>query len=148
PVNLKMLPGTMQRLAQLYDELRFLDSTESYQADRDLPHLGTVTIALRANGRERQASFNYTTHKVCMRLLELYRAIENQERRLVEIGLARQYSPLDLPRQLKTLEGELQRNRIAEPTKMLPLLSEIALDDTLPLIARNAAERMVKQIKH
>jgi hypothetical protein len=148
PIKLKLLPGTMQHLAQLYDELRFLESTESYQADKQLPHLGTITIALRANGRERETSFNYTTHRACLRLVDLYRAIENQERRLVEIRLARQYSPLDLPRQLKNLEGELQRNRIAEPTQMLPLLSEIALDDSLPLIARNAAQRMAKQIKH
>jgi hypothetical protein len=66
---------------------------------------------------------------------------------LTELKFARQYSHLDLPKQLKNLEGELKRDKIAEPEQVLPILSEIALDDSLPLIARNSAEKLIKQIK-
>jgi hypothetical protein len=147
PVKLKLLPGTIYRLGELFNELRFLDTTESYQAEKQLPHLGTVTLGMKADQRSRETSFNYTSNRAALRLVELFRAIENQERRLIELTLARQYSPLDLPKQLKNLEDDLKRNRIAEPSQMLPLLTEIALDDSLPLIARNNAEKLAKQIK-
>jgi hypothetical protein len=146
-VKLKLQPSTMQRLGELFNSIRLLDGSDSYQADKQLPHLGTVTLGMKVGGQGREASFNYTNNKMALKLVELFRAIENQERKLMELTLARRYSPLDLPRQLKNLESELKRDRIAEPSQFLPLLSEIALDDSLPLIARNSAEKLATQIK-
>jgi hypothetical protein len=103
---------------------------------------------MRIGERHREASFNYSENRQIMKLVELFRAIDNQQRRVMEIKLARQFTPLDLPRQLKNLEEELRRERIAEPTQLLPLLSEISLDDGLPLIARDAAAKLAKQIQH
>jgi hypothetical protein len=146
-LELKLKPATIQRLADHYNELKFLESSETYQTDKPLPNMGTITLGLKADGREREASFNYSTNRAAMRLVELYRAIENQQRRLVDMRLARQFTPLDLPRQLKLLEADIKKDKIAEPEAMLPLLTEITLDDSLPLIARNAAEKLAKQIK-
>ncbi|MBL8148681.1 MAG: hypothetical protein JNN15_02010 [Blastocatellia bacterium] len=145
--SLKLLPSTVRRLQGLFNDLKFLESTDSYQSDKSLPHLGTVTLVMKANGREREINFNYTSNRSLMQIVELFRGIENQQRRLTELKFARQYSHLDLPKQLKNLEGELKRDKIAEPEQVLPILSEIALDDSLPLIARNSAEKLIKQIK-
>src|SRR5262249_27207658 len=134
-IDFKLLPATMRRLAEQFDEIHFLDGGgESYQADKQLPHLGTITLGMRAEGREKNTSFNYSNNRTVMKLVDLFRAIENQQRRQVELRLARQFSPLDLPRQLKIIEDEMKRGRIAEPEQMLPLLSEISMDDSLPLI--------------
>ena len=144
---IKLLPDTINRLQRLYDELRFLDTIDNYQANAQLANLGTTTLFLKQGERSRSASFNYTDNRNAMQLTALFRAIENQYRRVEEIKLARQFSPLDLPKQLKNLEEELKRNRIAEPTQIVALLSDISLDDNAPLIARNAAGKLITMIK-
>jgi hypothetical protein len=143
----KLLPETVNRLQSLYDELRFLDTLDNYQANAQLTNLGTTTIFLKQGERSRSASFNYTDNRSAMQLAALFRAIENQYRRTEEIKLSRQFSPLDLPKQLKNLEEELKRNRIAEPIQLVPLLSDISVDDSAPLIARNAATKLITMIK-
>ncbi|MEW6733576.1 MAG: hypothetical protein AB1489_19765 [Acidobacteriota bacterium] len=147
-IKMKLLPATVGRLGELFETLRFLDSNESYQTDKQFPHLGTITLGLRAQGRAREVHFNYTENRTASQLVELFRAIENQQRRYEDMTLARRHTPLDLPRQLKNLEAELKKDRLAEPSQFLPLLKEITLDDSLPLIARNAADRLAKQIEH
>ncbi|MBI4850660.1 MAG: hypothetical protein HY819_02420 [Acidobacteria bacterium] len=144
---IKLQPDTINRLQSLYDGLRFLDSIDSYQSNAQLANLGTTTIFLKQGERSRSASFNYTNNPTAMQLAALFRAIENQYRRVEEIKLARQFSPLDLPKLLKNLEEELKRNRIAEPMQIVPLLSDISVDDSAPLIARNAAGKLATMIK-
>jgi hypothetical protein len=144
---IKLLPNTINRLQSLYDELRFLDSLDNYQANAQLANLGTTTLFLKQGERSRSASFNYTNNRSAMQLTALFRAIENQYRRVEEIKLARQFSPLDLPKHLKNLEEELKRSRIAEPIQIVPILSDISVDDNAPLIARNAAGKLIKMIK-
>lgn len=144
---IKLLPETISRLQSLYDELRFLDSLDNYQANAKLTNLGTTTLFLKQGERSRSASFNYTDNRSAMQITSLFRAIENQYRRTEELKLSRQFSPLDLPKHLKNLQEELKRNRIAEPSQMVPLLSDLSVDDSAPLIARNAAEKLIKMIK-
>lgn len=144
---IKLLPETIKRLQTLYDELRFLDSLDNYQANAKLTNLGTTTLFLKQGERSRSASFNYTDNRSAMQLTALFRAIENQYRRTEEIKLSRQFSPLDLPKHLKNLEEELKRNRIVEPSQIVPLLSDISVDDSAPLIARNAAGKLITMIK-
>lgn len=142
-----LLPATLQRMQSLYDAVHFLDTLDSYQANANLPNLGKVTLALKDGEKGRETSFNYTDNKSVQKLVELFRAIELQQRRIADLKLARQFTPLDLPRQLKSLEEDLKREKIAEPTQMVPILSDIAVDDSLPLIARNAAQKLANNIK-
>jgi 7,8-dihydro-6-hydroxymethylpterin-pyrophosphokinase len=146
-LSIKLSTPTIQKLQSLYDELRFLDSTDNYQSSAQLSNLGTTTLALKQGERNRSASFSYTTNASARELAAFYRAIENQYRRVEELKLARQFTPLDLPKQLKNLEEELKRNRIAEPLQLVTTLSDISIDDNAPLIARNLAGKLVSQIK-
>lgn len=146
-LQLQVLPKTIETLQSLYTEIRFLDSTDSYQTNNNFQNLGTTTIGLKMGKRERQASFNYTSNRGVMRLTDLFRAFQNQQLNVIDIRLARQFTPLDLPKQLKLLEENVKKERIAEPSQLLPLLGEIAQDDGVPLIARNAATRLIMQIK-
>jgi hypothetical protein len=66
---------------------------------------------------------------------------------LFDIDNAQRYQPLDLPKQIETLESELRLMRITEPEKLLSVLNEISSDDTQPLIARNHAKRIIESIK-
>lgn len=145
--GLSLSQSAMQRFHEIVSEMNFLDSVESYDVGKNLEHMGTTTIRISAAGREREVTFHYTSHRSMLRLVELFKAVENQHYRTNDLRFARQYSQLDLPRHLKVLEGDLKSRKIAEPAQLLPLLEEISLDDTLPLIARNSATKIAAQIR-
>ncbi len=145
--ELSLSQAAIQRFHSLISELNFLDSAENYNMGKNLEHMGTTTIRVTAASKEREVVFHYTSHKLMLRLVELFKAVENQHYRTSDLKFARQYSQLDLPKYLKILEGDLKSRKIAEPTQLLPLLEEISLDDTVPLIARNSAARIATQIK-
>jgi hypothetical protein len=146
-LKVKLLPETVFRIRALYDRAGFLDSSEEYQAKKDFSHLGWMTIREGNGKRERQVRFNYTTNEPMKELAELFRSIATQEIHLFDIDTAQQYQPLDLPRQLDWLESDLRLGNIAEPERLVRVLGDIAGVDTLPLIARNQANRIIKSIK-
>jgi hypothetical protein len=137
---------TLNRLKNLFDSVNFLNSQESYQANRDLANLGRITLQLEQGERHRRTSFNFTNNQMVMQIVTLFRGLETQQRRVTELTNARQFAPLDLPRLLKAVEEDLKRGRIAEPTQLSTLIDEIAKDDTLPLIARNLAQKILKNL--
>ncbi|MEN3333431.1 MAG: hypothetical protein V7641_2796 [Blastocatellia bacterium] len=143
----KLMPATMARIRQLFDTTRFLDSSDTYQADKDFSHLGWVTLLARQNGRERKVRFNYTQQPQISELADIFRGIATEEMHLFDIETSEQFQPLDLPRLLDAIENDLRLQRITEPERLLAKLQEVAVNPTQPLIARNHATRMVSDIK-
>jgi hypothetical protein len=145
--ELKISAALLAQVRALFNELRFLDSAEDYQYKKDFSHLGRVTISQTRQGRTRTATFNYTDHQTMSRLVELFRNIATQETRVFEIEVVRATDPISTPAQLRLLESELRSKHIADPQRLMPLLQEIKMDESVPLIARNHAERLLQAIK-
>ncbi len=144
---IRLSPLAMQRIKTAYDSLNFLDSTDSYQHARDFSHLGTARFTLTRGERSRTAEFNWTDNKNAKALADEYRKIGNEYIWRFEIDLARQTQPLDTPRLMTRLDSLLRRNEISDPAAIIPFLTELENDERLPLIARNHATRMAKQIE-
>src|SRR5260370_33906782 len=106
-----------------------------------------MTISVNQGGKERTVRFNYPDNRDMSQLSEIFRAISTQAITLFDIDLSIQHQPLDLPRMLESVENELHLERLAEPDQLIPTLRDIAQDDTLPLIARNHATRMISSIQ-
>ena len=145
--KVRLLPSTLSKIAELIARTSFLTSDEDYQSKRDFSHLGWMTISVNQGGKERTVRFNYTEKQDIGELSEIFRAIANQAIMLFDIDLSIQHQPLDLPRMLDTLENELHLERYAEPDQLISTLRDIAQDDTLPLIARNHATRLITSIQ-
>lgn len=145
--KVKLLMSTGARIRWLLDTTQFLSSEENYQDKRDFSHLGWHEIWQREGGRERNARFNYTTNLRVKELTDIYLGIANQEIDLFSLETAIQFQPLDVPRLLEMLENDLKLERIAEPESLLKPLQDIQIDETMALIARNHARRMVQDIK-
>lgn len=143
-VNLQ--PGTIARIRQLYELSDFLGNETSYQDKRDMSHLGWITIGAKRGERERKVRYNYTTNPHIKELQDIFLGIAWQEIALFDIDNAERYQPLDLPKKLEILENDLNLERIAEPTRVLAPLKEIAVDESQPLIARNHAKRIIEAI--
>ena len=146
-LKVKLLSETLARIRQLYSDSQFLGSSEDYQSKKDFSHLGWITLFASEGERQRKARFNYTHNGLINELALIFRAISTQEMHLFDIETATQYQPLDLPRQLEGLENDLRLHNIAEPDRLLGPLRDLAGNDSLPLIARNHAGRIITSIE-
>ena len=147
-LKLKLLPATVSRIRDLYQTAGFLGSDTDYQDKKhSFPHMGWMTLGARKGAEERKARFNYTTNGEIKELAEIFRGIATQEIALFDIDNAERYQPLDLPKQLESLDRALELGQITEPERLLIVLNEIAGNDTQALIARNQAKTLVESIK-
>ncbi len=145
PIQLSAV--TMQKLKGWWDALNFLDSTEDYQSVRQYGHLGTIKLRLKRDKRERTAEFNWTENKDVKALMDEYRNLGFQFVWMFKIVLSRENQPLEAPTLISSLEGMLKRNEISDPQQLTPILKELSEDERIPMIARNHAGRLLKQIE-
>ena len=139
--------ASLEKLRTAFDALNFLDSTENYQFERDFSNMGNVAITLRNDGRERTAKYNWTSNQNAKLLMDEYRRLANQFVWMFDFNLARANQPLETPKLVDSLDSLLRRNEISDPHQMLPFLTAISNDERVPLIGRNRAGKIVKQIE-
>lgn len=144
---IQLTPEAMERINKAYDALNFLDSSESYQYEKDYSHLGNMTFTLKKGGRERTTKFNWTENKDARALSDEYRKIGQQYVWMFEINLSRENQPLDSPRLMDLLDSYIRRNEVSNPVQMIPFLKELSNDERIPLIARNHATRLITVIE-
>jgi hypothetical protein len=144
---LDLSSATMSRVAGLWQALRFLDSGENYQTDRQYPHLGTMRLKMEQDSRKRTAEFNWTNNKDASSLVNEYRRIADQALLVFDISVARENQPLNAPKLMERLELLLKRNGLSDPQQLVPLLKDLSTDEHVPLIARNHATRLLKKIE-
>ncbi len=139
--------AALARINDLLAKLDFLNSTESYQVDKDFSHLGTSTFNLQRDGRTRTATFNYTRNPDAAALTTEYRRVMDQVLFVFDINLARTNQPLEAPGIMKRLEILVARNGISDTGQIAVLLRDLTTDERIPLIARNKAEKLLKKIE-
>lgn len=145
---IELSPATLERIKAIFDRLNFLDSKENYQsAERSYAHLGTMSFAVKKDGRSRAVEFNWTENKDAKLLADEYRRIGQQFVWIFDISVARENQQLETPALVDALASMIKRNEIADAVQMLPFLKELSTDERLPLIARNHAARIVKEIE-
>ncbi|HEX3282269.1 MAG TPA: hypothetical protein VHR36_13625 [Pyrinomonadaceae bacterium] len=135
------------RIVSLWQALSFLDSTEDYQSSKQFPHLGTMRLQMEQDSRKRTAEFNWTNNKDMSSLVNEYRRAADQALLIFDLSIARENQPLNSPKLMDQLETMLKRNALSDAQQLVPLLKDIAGDEHLPLITRNHATRLLKQIE-
>lgn len=144
---LELSQAAMSRIAARWQALGFLDSQEDYQSDRKYPHLGMMRLRMEQESRKRTAEFNWTNNKDAFALVDEYRRAADQAILVFDISVARESQPLNAPKLMEQIESMLRRNALSDPQQLIPLLKDISTDEHLPLIARNHALRLIKQIE-
>ena len=144
---IQLSPVTVANLKSSFTALDFLASTENYQTEMDHSNMGNVEITVRKEGRSRTARYNWSNNKQAKALMDEYRRIANEYTWRFEIGTARENQTLLAPNLIEKLDSYIQQKEISDPPHMLGLLTELSADERLPLIARDHAARIVKQIE-
>jgi len=144
--KLSLSPEVLSQIQLILDDMNFLSSDEDYQHKKDFSHLGNMTISYSRGGKERTVKFNYTENQSLSRLSDIFRNIVTQETRVFELEAVIANDPISAPAQLRILESELKSKRVADPRRFDPILKNIKLDEGVPLIARNHADRLLQMI--
>lgn len=144
---LELSAAANDRITSLWRALRFLDSKEDYQAPRQYPHLGTMRLKMEQDSRKRIAEFNWSSNKEISSLVSEYRRAADQAILIFDLSIARENQPLNSPKLMDQLESMLKRNALSDAQQLVPLLKDITNDDHLPLMTRNHAARLLKQIE-
>lgn len=145
PIELSI--GTLGRVLGAWTELRFLESTENYQADKQFAHLGTMRLTMEHDSNKRTAEFNWTNNKFASLLANEYRRVADQAVLVFDISVARESQPLNTPKLMDEFELQMKRNGLSDPQQLVPLLNDLSTDEHIPLIARNHALRLIKTIE-
>lgn len=145
PIRLSAV--TLAKINDTLTAMNFLGSTESYQHERDYSHLGNIEIKVQTKAGSRTVRYNWTSNKHAKELMDEYRRISNEWTWRFEITAARENFPLQTPGIMDTLASYLKRSDISDPPTLLPFLTELSSDERLPLMARNNAGKLVKQIE-
>ncbi len=144
---LELSTTALGRISSLWQSLRFLDSDQNYQTDKQFPHLGTIRLRMEQGTRRRTTEFNWTSNRDAFALVTEYRRVADQAMFVFDITVARENRPLDAPKLLDQLEIMVTRNGLSDPQQLVPLLRELKTDERIPLIARNHAGRILKKIE-
>lgn len=144
---LELSPVTLKNLKDAFTALDFLSSNENYQTPRDHSNMGNVEITLKKDGRARTAKYNWTDNKHAKFLMDEYRRIGNEYTWKFEMAVALQNQPLETPSLMERMDSYIQRKEISDPPHLLALLTELSTDERLPLIARDRAVKIVKQLE-
>lgn len=144
---IELSADVLARINAAWQSLQFLDSGADYQANKQFPHLGTMRIGMERGERKRVAEFNWTNDKDAETLVNEYRKAADQAIWIFDIAVARENQPLNAPKLMEAMESMLKRNALSDPRQLLKLLQDLSTDEHVPLIARNHALRLIKQIK-
>ncbi len=144
---LQVSPAALEKIQKLWAELNFLDSTENYQAEKQFPHLGTMSLTLKNGAKNRTTEFNWTNNKTAESLVNEYKKLSYQFIWIFDINVARENQPLETPSLIDQLENMIQRDNVSDAIQLMPFLQELRDDERLPLIARNGLVRIIQKIE-
>jgi hypothetical protein len=144
---IELSTNALARITSSWQALQFLDTETNYQSDKQFPHLGTMRIGMQRGERKRVAEFNWTNNSDASKLVSEYRKAADQAILVFDISIARENQPLNAPKLMELFETLLKRDGLSDPRQLLPLLKDLSTDEHVPLIARNHALRLIKQIE-
>jgi hypothetical protein len=145
--SVELSPAALTRITSLWTALNFLDSQTNYQTSQNFSHLGTMRIGMQQGERKRIAEFNWTHNESASALINEYRRLADQAMLVFDISIARENQPLNAPKLMEVLESFIKRNGLSDPKQLIPLLRDMSTDEHIPLMARNHALRIIKQIQ-
>lgn len=144
---LEISAAALARIKGYYQATGFLDSETSFLGKREYPSYGKTVLRLRRDGRERTVEFNYPEDPNALALMQEYRRLSEQAVFIFEIKLAVEMQPLEAPKLMNKLETLIRLNYISDAKQLAPLIRQLSTDERLPLIARNHAVRLLKQME-
>jgi len=146
-VNIQLSPVAKERFLTVLAGTNHLEQGDAYESTRKVADLGKKTLILDMASGQRKATYNYSSRKEVLDLQNFFEGLINQEAIGFDIDNALQFERLSIPKRLEQIENEIRSNRIADPTRLIPVLEKIEGDQRVMNIARMHAGRIKQQIQ-
>ena len=106
-----------------------------------------MQLKMEQDSRKRTVEFNWSNNKDAAALVNEYRRAADQAIWVFDFSTSRENQTLNTPKLMDQLENMLKRNTLSDPRQLVSLLKDITTDEYLPLMTRNHATRLLKQIE-
>ncbi|MBS1840397.1 MAG: hypothetical protein JSS69_09595 [Acidobacteria bacterium] len=115
---------------------------------RKIANLGEKTFRWEQGSQKFETKFNYTLNNPATQLLQIFEGLARQQEHFVLISRRMKYDRLGINDALLQFESDLNRGLMPEPSRLVPLLDQIASDSKFVEIARQRARILADRIRH
>src|SRR5213075_1842932 len=115
---------------------------------RKIANLGQKTFRWESGPEVHEAKFNYTLNSAASQLLQIFEGLARQQEHFDLISRRMKYDRLGVNDGLLQLESDFNRGLLPEPSRLVPLLDQIASDSRVVEIARQRARNLADRARH
>jgi hypothetical protein len=135
------------KIFTLAGELNHFQS-QDLDVHRKIANLGEKTFRWEHGSQKFETKFNYTLNNSATQLLQIFEGLARQQEHYILISRRMKYDRLGINDALLQLESDLNRGLLPEPSRLVPLLDQIANDSRFVEIARNRARFLADRMRH
>ena len=115
---------------------------------RKIANLGEKTFRWEQGKQRFETKFNYTLNSAATQLLQIFEGLARQQEHFVLLSRRMKYDRLGVNDGLLQLESDFNRGLLPEPSRLVPLLDQIASDSRVVEIARQRARNLADRARH
>ncbi len=146
PHSFDVGPALRAKIFSLASQLQYFRGL-SLDVKRRIANLGEKTFRYERGGEASEVQFNYTINSAANQLLQIFEGLARQQEHLMLLERRVKYDRLGVNDALLQLEGDLKRQMLPEPERLLPILEQIVNDSRFVEIARQRARAMAESIR-
>jgi len=140
-------PAVRGRIFQLASQLNNFKGLD-LDVHRKIANLGAKTFRWEHGSEAYEVTFNYTVNPDATQLLQICEGLARQQELIDLLQRRMKYDRLGVNDALMELETDFTKGVLPEPSKVLPLLDQIAGDSRFLEIARERARALAERIRH
>lgn len=114
---------------------------------RKIANLGEKTFRWEQGSQKFETKFNYTLNSPATQLLLIFEGLARQQEHYAVLSRRMKYDRLGINDALLQFESDLNRGLLPEPSRLLPLLDQIASDNKVVEIARQRARNLAERVR-
>jgi hypothetical protein len=140
-------PAVRVRIFQLASQLNNFKGLD-LDVHRKIANLGAKTFRWEHGSEAYEVTFNYTVNPDATQLLQICEGLARQQELIDLLQRRMKYDRLGVNDALMELETDFTKGVLPEPSRVLPLLDQIAGDSRFLEIARERARALAERIRH
>jgi len=114
---------------------------------RKIANLGEKTFRWEQGTVTHETKFNYTLNSAATQLLQIFEGLARQQEHYALLTRRMRYDRLGIYDALLQFESDLNRGLMPEPSRLVPLLDQIASDPRFVEVARQRARSVADRLR-
>jgi hypothetical protein len=147
PQSFHLSQPVVQRIFQLAGDLHDFNGVD-LEMHRRIANLGEKTFIYQNGSQLHQTSFNYSTNQSAIQIVTLFENLTREEVDISDLKRTMRYDKLGVYDVVQRVEQDYNQKLLPDPAQLLPMLDQLAGDNTLLDIAREHARTLAGRIRN